>query len=105
MSAPSAHPQVGPITLDVDGGGRIDAINTILLSGLAGTVRMHERELSRPAGKDIEPLTRNERHRGACCQCAHQFDCAGSRSADAASRCGADAYALKKTGATKCTSA
>jgi len=46
MSAPSAHPQVGPIALDVDGGGRIDAINTILLSGLAGTVRMHERELS-----------------------------------------------------------
>jgi len=40
MSAPSAHPQVGPIALDVDGGGRIDAINTILLPGLAGTVRM-----------------------------------------------------------------
>jgi amidase len=48
---------VGTITLDLDGAGLIDAINTILLSGLAGTVRQRERELSRPAGNDIEPFT------------------------------------------------
>jgi Asp-tRNA(Asn)/Glu-tRNA(Gln) amidotransferase A subunit family amidase len=48
---------VGPVALDVDGAGLIDAINTILLSGLAGIVRQRERELGRPAGDDIEPFT------------------------------------------------
>ena len=48
---------VGPVVLDVDGAGLIDAINTILLSGLAGIVRLRERELGRPAGDDIEPFT------------------------------------------------
>jgi len=35
----------------------IDAICTILLSGLAGAVQMRERELGRPAGNDVEPFT------------------------------------------------
>jgi amidase len=48
---------VGPAALDVDGAGLIDAINTILLSGLAGIVRLRERELGRKAGGDIEPFT------------------------------------------------
>jgi Asp-tRNA(Asn)/Glu-tRNA(Gln) amidotransferase A subunit family amidase len=48
---------VGPVVLDADGAGLIDAINTILLSGLAGIVRLRERELGRPAGDDIEPFT------------------------------------------------
>ena len=48
---------VGPVVLDVDGAGLIDAINTILLSGLAGIVRLREHELGRPAGDDIEPFT------------------------------------------------
>jgi amidase len=48
---------VGPVILDVDGAGLIDAICAILLSGLAGAVRMRERELGRSAGDDIEPFT------------------------------------------------
>ena len=43
--------------MDVDGEGLIDAICTILLSGLAGTVRQREHELGRLAGADIEPFT------------------------------------------------
>jgi amidase len=45
---------VGPVALDVDGAGLIDAINTIWL---AGTVRLRERELGRPAGNDLEAFT------------------------------------------------
>lgn len=48
---------VGPVALEVDGAGLEDAISTILLSGLAGTVRLRERELGWPAGDDIEPFT------------------------------------------------
>lgn len=48
---------VGPVALDVDGEGLTDAICTILLSGLAGTVRQREHELGRLAGSDIEPFT------------------------------------------------
>jgi amidase len=48
---------VGAVVLDVDGEGLIDAICTILMSGLAGTVRQREHELGRPAGADIEPFT------------------------------------------------
>jgi amidase len=48
---------VGSVTLEVDGASLIDAICTILLSGLAGAVQMRERELGRPAGNDVEPFT------------------------------------------------
>ena len=48
---------VGLLALEVDGAGLIDAVNTILLSGLSGAVRMRERELGRPAGDDIELFT------------------------------------------------
>jgi amidase len=48
---------VGSVILDVDGEGLIEAICTILLSGLAGVVRMRERELGKLAGDKVEPFT------------------------------------------------
>jgi Asp-tRNA(Asn)/Glu-tRNA(Gln) amidotransferase A subunit family amidase len=51
--------QVGETAIDVDGAALFDACNTILLSGLAGLVRMRERQLGRPAAEDeLEPVTR-----------------------------------------------
>ncbi len=45
--------------IDIDGDALFDACNTILLSGLAGLVRMREAELGRPtAAGEIERLTR-----------------------------------------------
>ncbi|HEY0419738.1 MAG TPA: amidase family protein [Acetobacteraceae bacterium] len=48
-----------PLALDIDGAALFAACNTILLTGLAGLVRMREAELGRPAGaEEIELLTR-----------------------------------------------
>jgi amidase len=49
---------VGDVTIDVDGSALFDACNTILLSGLAGLIRMREAQLGRKARADeLEPLT------------------------------------------------
>ncbi|MCW3474453.1 amidase [Limobrevibacterium gyesilva] len=51
--------EIVPTRIAVDGAALFEACNTILLSGLAGLVRMRERELGRPAAPDeLEPLTR-----------------------------------------------
>ncbi|MDE2197863.1 MAG: amidase [Rhodospirillales bacterium] len=48
-----------PFHFDIDGAGLFDACNTILLSGLAGLIRLREQALGRPAeAGEIEPVTR-----------------------------------------------
>ena len=51
--------EVAATRIEVDGGALFEACNTILLSGLAGLVRLREQALGRPAAADeLEPLTR-----------------------------------------------